>query len=275
MTGAGTIADPFIPTNWDELKTACETADVYISMPSGGSWDMNQQHPAGVPTITSNGTAHIAGHGFTIDNLYAQDTTIFNGKFMITNLDMPSCKLYNSVFFAPSDYGPTFTGFRASGEINNSTFAIKRENYTMNFQQCSLNFRFVGVSRMANPGNYRPVLNFAYSRIELVGATSGDNPFEVKLLVGSKLTGNLTSSNNADFWLGTGSTDCVVDIGLTGFNKVRCMKTKGVNPALLNISKIGTATTEAGDNFIEATSEQMKDAEWLTAHGFPCYVRGE
>lgn len=279
MTGTGTSDNPFVPSNWDEFKTACEESltDVYISFPLNGEWNMNEQYPLGVPAITASGTTtvHIEGNGFVIKNLYAEGITVFTGKFEINDLVIDSANIRNSILFSPSGSGSLFMKFSVRGELNNSTFVRETQNYTMNFYQSGLSFRFLGATRMENAGNYRPILNFYYSRIDIAGETSGGNPFEVRLLVGSKVTGNLESTIGDDFWLSAGSTDCVVDIGLTGFNKVRCRKESGANAALLNVSKIGTATTQTGDNFIEATTEQMRNAEWLTAHGFPCYVRGE
>lgn len=269
MTGTGTSADPFVPTNWGELKTACATANAYISLPANGSWDMNEQYPTGVPAITSNGTAHISGNGFTIDNLYAENIIVFSGTFAISNLDVPSMKLKGSSFLAPADSNSTFENVRLSGELNDSMVCYTANvNRTIKFRRCSMNYNLVGNAKMCVTGNYMPNMEFTHSHIELKGTTSHSSPCYIKLGMNSKLSGNLTSTNNGQVYLSENSTDSVVDIGLSGFTTVT-----GYNPyrypIVVNASKVGTATVYA--NFISATAEQMKDADWLSEHGFPAY----
>lgn len=269
MTGTGTAANPFIPTNWDELKTACETANAYISFPAGGEWNMNSQYPAGAPTITSNGTSHFVGNGFTIKNLYVQNGTAFSGKFEISNLNMQNIFLQNSNFLAPSDSGTRFDDVDISGELNGGFLFCTANDYMIYFNQSGVNLRFMGNASMHGYGNYYPRVYFNNSEIQLTGQTSSSDPFKV-IMQNSKLSGRLVSTNSAQMYLSEFSTDSVVDVELSGFASVTGYNPNGY-PIVVNASKVGAATIYA--NFISATSEQMQDAEWLTAHGFSCYER--
>lgn len=269
MTGTGTSADPFVPSTYAEFKTACETSGAYISMPTNGEWDLNEQYSSGVPAITFN-NCHIAGNGFTMRNIYAENINTFSGTAEISSMDFPGINQLGGAFIHLSSSGDSFANCRFSGQLTDAEF-IKTSGYNYNatFRQCSFNFKLSGSALFCTYGNYTAQPKLYYSNVKLVGTTSASCPFQATMYQGSQLEGNLTSTNSGYIYLSENSTLSKVNIGLSGFSAVTGYN-PSQNPIVVNSSIIDNATVYS--NFISATAEQMKDADWLTEHGFPAYA---
>lgn len=263
MTGSGTSSDPFIPSNWNELKTACETAGAVVSMPENGKWDMNDQHPEGAPNIAMNNCS-VLGNGFTISKLFVNGINCITGYGTLENLNFEGCNIVNGTLFSIGDSGKTvFYGCGFSGDLNSSAFLRNWKRSTIPFTKCGLNFRLSGSSALVvESRNYYAAFN--YCNIRLTGQTTHGDPVHIDLNAMSQLEGNL-QGNSSRIYIGSGQYS-KINIGLSGFTDISGNSNN--NPVVVNSDIIDTATV--GSKFIIATSDQLKDADWLTEHGFPC-----
>lgn len=264
MTGTGTENNPFVPTNYDEFKTACETSGAYVSMTNNGSWNLNEQYPSGVPAITFN-SCHILGNGFTMRNIYAENINVFAGTAEISDMDFSGIYQIGGDFIRLSGWGSSFTNCRFSGELINAEF----NNLYGVFRQCSFNLRLNGNAGFCKETSdmYQPKLY--YCNVKLIGSTSASTVFRAAMYQGSQLEGSLVSTNSGVIYLSEYSTLSKVNIGLSGFSAVTGYN-PSQNPIVVNSSIIDNAAVYS--NFISATTAQMADAEWLTEHGFPAYA---
>ena len=268
MTGTGTQVDPLVPENWDELKNAAETAGAYVRLPSGAEWDMNEQYPEGVPSIGLL-CAELDGNGSVIKNIRMSGG---GGVFVRANVDGYSAvrnlafdNIYISGGSKMFDFQNTFysrvivfDNVRISrAELYNSTLFNLTRDY-VNCQGCSIAVWF---SEGVFGGDYLTCIDTGIN-IKGTVAASGFGPL---LLKSSKLTGEVSCADQQGVFIDSNSDVSVLDISLTDFSGISY---SGNNPVLCNISKTGGATVSA--NLIQATEAQMKDAEWLHTHGFPC-----
>ena len=268
MTGTGTAADPYIPANWGELKTAAETADVYIRFAAGTQWDMNEQYPEDTPGINLR-CMEIDFNGAVIKNLRKSAAALL--AYSATGHDV---LLKNGVF--SSMY---ITGAQIFYAIGYDIYDIKGlklfnmgfggEMYDSRLWQCDIRgvetdscaFSFYVSNSDVFSSNNRPLKN---TTINIDGTVS--NSIGSIVLVSSAIYGEVRAVG-AQYGLSFAGELCVCDITLQNFGTVGYYGDK--TTAVLNIDKIGGATI-SGNPCIQATSAQMKNAAWLNEHGFPC-----
>lgn len=269
MTGTGTSADPYIVGTWAELKTAMETAGAYVEL--GGDIDLNSEYPEGVPNIAFQCTS-LDGKGHTLKNIYSTGSVFSqsrNKAAAVSNLNIADFYIQGGKLFSlsQSTTGGSFTAsnLTISGEIYNGSFAHNYHIYP-NFDSCSINLYLSGTSYLQSD-DYR--LRFSRSRVHLSGNISSSKLVNAQLLlINSELTGKVESSAaTCVLSLENSSTSSVIDAELPGFTKVFYT---GTNPVLINADKTGSAELSA--NLIQATQEQMTDAQWLHDQGFPVGV---
>lgn len=269
MTGTGTQNDPFIPENWDELKNAAETAGAYVRLPSGAEWDMNDQYPEGVPSIGLL-CAELDGNGSVIKNIRMSGG---GGVFVRANVDGYSAVrnlTFDNVYISGDskmfDFQNTFysriivfDNVRISRtELYNSTLFNLIRDY-VNCQGCSIAVWF---SEGVFGGDY---LTCVDTSINIEGTVTASG-FGALSLKSSEVTGEVRSvGQQGSILINSNSDVSIFDISLLNYSDVYY---SGNNPVLCNISKTGGATVSA--NLIQATEAQMKDADWLHDHGFPC-----
>lgn len=270
MTGTGTSADPFIPDNWDELITACGTSGAVISLPEGGEWDMNEQYPDGVPTVSMNKST-INGNGFRIKNLRIKDNDAFSSSAatsIINNLDIQD--LYHAptsskYLFDAGTYAMTLNRVRVSGMVVGAYLIDTGSGGgSVRAYACSFNIQLVNGNFVNS--NYDPYITYYNgTNIKLTGTTNYSKLGVGALYDESQIEGSVLSTRGNTVFVTSYNRLAKINIGLSGFSEV---KTNTTYNTVINTDIIDATTISS--QLIQATAEQMKDADWLTEHGFPC-----
>lgn len=111
MQGNGTQENPYIPENWDEFVEAVGTADAYVSVPEGTTYDCNKIAPTGMPEIEFNCT-ELNGNNLTI-------LKPFNLRFWIKS---DSSKTHTAKNIHVNDFYQNTSGW--------AMFSLKDEEYS-------------------------------------------------------------------------------------------------------------------------------------------------
>lgn len=267
MTGTGTQANPYVPENWAELKTAAEQAGVYIRLLPNTEWDMNDQYPEDTPGITLN-CKEINGNGATIKNLRKSSGNLFN----LGNYSTNDCLIYNlsfnslyftsaTMFYAIGSYSSArinLLGVSVGGEFYDSHVA-QRDTQKLEGNHCAFSLY------LSNSGLFgRYGATFTNTSINANGTVNGDTQVT---LISSAFYGSLRSLGGQYAFNFSGEA-CVVDCAFQNFYQVSYYG--DATTVVLNIDKTGEAIVYG--NCIRATTAQMMNAEWLNAAGFPCRV---
>jgi hypothetical protein len=264
MTGTGTNIDPFVVSNWSELKSSAEQNDVYIRLSYNDEWNMNDEYPEGIPLITLR-CAEIDGNNSVIKNLRASGGVFtYGGKnTVIKNLTFESMYLSNCVFLYWQSPNTEYTlcsfeNVKIGGELYGAALASVY-HLPVIFNRCSISL-YLSNGEFNNDSD----ATFSNCDIRLIGTTSAVSNIVLK---SSRLQGNIESVGELGYFMIRNASEySVVDISMINYSEVTAIG--DINGVLINIDKTGNA--EVNNKFIQATSAQMKDAEWLHDHGFPC-----
>lgn len=262
MTGTGTQADPYIVTTWAEFVTATQTSGAYIKQ--GADIDMNVQQPQGISQVVNMRCAEFDGNGHEIKNAYF----IENGQLFLTVGfgNLKRLKLIN--FYSAS----------TSNAVINELFGVISDLEISGF--------ILNETQTAVSGD-RKAINGLSANIECHGVAFG----------GSSDTNALEISNGNINIDGGGSVNCVYinNCHITGkINNIHMtFKYDGriaPNVCIIDADISGRVDTYAAgiqiyinsdrispeayiqENFNQATTEQLHDAAYLRAQGFPIGV---
>lgn len=236
-------------------------------MPENGNWDLNEDHPFGVSGISAN-NCHISGNGFNFQNAVINGATLFSGKSEMAYLNFQNIRIISGAVFSASYYSHTLNFCQFAGEMTDSFFvAGGNSSYNVNCSGCGINMRLVGNSALKNSAHSCNLYAY-YSNIKLGGSSSNPYPVYIGLMQGSLLDGNITG-NNSIIHLLDESALSQIKIMLTNFSEIR--KAGSTTSVVVCSDYVDGASIS---NLISATAEQLKDADWLTAHGFNCYWGG-
>lgn len=123
MTGTGTQTDPYVVVNWEEFISVCGIDGCYITCPENSVWDMNEILPDGLTSDVIMDMYEFDGNGLQIKNLYAN-----GGSFVFGSKQQGSHPSFI--------YGIKFIGIRTALE-NNSVFRCKdQSNWAKGFKEC-------------------------------------------------------------------------------------------------------------------------------------------
>lgn len=262
MTGSGTSADPFIPDTWDELITACGTSGAVISLPEGGEWDMNEQYPDNTPEVSLNGCT-INGNGFTIRNLRVKDNSIFTLSKSSTINDVDFVNLYsaptNNRYLFDNAYTLYLNRVRVSGELVN--WGLFGGPSTCWCDACSFNMHLTNTDFAKRYARFENGTN-----VKLTGTTSSSEFEAGSYGCESQIEGSILSTRGNSVFKALYNKFGKINIGLSGFSEVETSTTYNT---VINTSIIDATTISS--QLIQATAEQMKNADWLTQHGFPAF----
>lgn len=283
ITGTGTQADPFKPTTWEEFLSVSDTDSVYIELPEGAVFDMNDYYPEGIAeTIPLRG--FINGNGAIIKNAacYTADAafriSLNDTLGQISNLNFqniryqPAGSDYRALFQTESTTfrGTAFKLCSFSGIIDNT--GSSGNGYTSLFgidaygtvYRCSFNIKAIGNSAgtgtrsgvgiamgMTLYNNWDAKLQYCNIKI------SGEEYWHGIYLDNTYLTG--TGSSRISLLYGNES---VIDCEASAITKAYGNQTK----ILINTDKYSGSIPSG---CIGVTTEQLKDAEYLSSLGFP------
>lgn len=263
MTGNGTQASPYVPGNWDELKTASETDGAYVKLAANTKWDMNDQYPSGVPSIGIE-CNEIDFNGAEISNIRAHDTVFSSSKSVtFKNGIFNNMYVTGATFFSAVSYSyPTryIENCNFSGEFYNGARFSYRDGGYLYIKLCSISLYLSAVS-----DDFISASNCENTAIKFDGTINGS--LNAPYLMSSAIYGSLRGLNEPRNLYVSGETS-VIDLQLQNFSTITA---GGWEPSalLINSDKLGTTTVDAGYAIL-ATTAQMHDAAWLNAAGFPC-----
>lgn len=270
MTGTGTSTDPYIVENWGEFVTAAGKSGAYVSCPVDAVWDMNEIAPTGVSGVRLS-CAQINGNGLTIKNIFSSDL-FSRGQSGTTNVyDLNFLDIYmEGGAFAtchPSSGSIAFHRCRFSGIFTgaSSLFYAYSIASPAQLDRCSISVQLMGEARVMGitvaPGNDQSCGIFTFCDLNLQGSGSTNgNRFT---LINSRLRGVYPGTGLV---IASVSQYSVLDIGITwGVNDTTPTK------VLINTDKVASGIT-IPSGFIKVTTEQLRDAQYLSSIGFPVGV---
>ena len=274
MTGAGTAADPYIVTTWEEFLDVATEASVYIKCADNCVWDFNDIAPEGISNVNLS-FADWDGNGVQLRNIAHYNTGNNQGygfKFNSNNIfTMKNVNFINC--YCNSDYRTYLNAlFRIAGEVHASNCTISAmmtrgilfsgEVAGSIFSRCSLTIKAYNDSDFIANTNSISFSNCKFSfdgdstgLISGVGSTAARPVFE-----NCKIIGNLPYKS-----LSFNSNTTVIDAGI----KSTADTIVGTHTTtLLNSDKIASGAIIKND-FKQVTETQMVDISYLQSIGFP------
>jgi len=269
MQGDGSQANPYIPENWADFVTACETSGAYVSVPQGTVYEFNEIAPAGFSgRICETDRVTVYGNGLIINNLrYTGDCFLAewgrNTNSYYYDINFTNMYFTSGVFAGSSDGGgqwgeQCFYHCRFSGEFyGNSVFSYNRNaNFlTRNGKGCSFNLKFAENSRFFRYGSYASV-TIRNGNVKLNGETTNINDSGI-YAYDSQFTGKMPFSSVAF----STADRCIFDMDIENISK-------SSGTSVLNSDRL--TGTQSG--FLTADSQQIRNAEYLRNIGFPIGV---
>ena len=265
MTGNGTQETPYIPENWADFVTACETSGAYVSVPQGTVYEFNEIAPAGFSgTICTGTNLTIYGNGLTINNLRYIGKHFFGDRKNNSLFDINFTNMYfTSGFFAGDTSNSTSTDFlnfyhcRFSGEFyENSSFCLCNQNIYFrdtDGKGCSFNLAFYDNAIAFNRRyNYSYIYN---GNVKLSGESTAS--MQGIYAYDSQFTGKMPFSSVAF----STADRCIFDMDIENISK-------SSGTSVLNSDRL--TGTQSG--FLTADSQQIRNAEYLRNIGFPIGV---
>lgn len=264
MTGTGTAADPYIPTTFDEFKTAIYEMDKYVSLPENLTWDMNEMFPCGV---TASGTyflyfrcAECRCNGLTIKNLYlpadSNITRILYGKGKIYDINLLNVDIRPSDATVVYNYTGALELYKSrfSGIIN-GTFYSTVITSTATFNRCAFNLKFNDTGQLG--ASKIPTYNNCLFKIDT--SASGATTAAAVKINNCYISGKI----KAPMTLKTGSTYSIINADVS--DGAIGADTSGITKVLYNSGK----AVSMPENLVPVSEAQLKDAAYLSSIGFP------
>lgn len=274
ITGTGTQADPFKPTTWEEFLSCTTTDSVYTELPEGGgTFDMNDYYPEGI-TSTIPLRGFINGNGWTIKN------AVYSGRygaFLVSSSNsygkVVGLNFFNfrfttnitgAVFIEGGNSGTMFRLCQFSGLVDNTGAqycAITRGNEAMALERCSYNIQIDCHAKSArtvslDTGNWSASAH--YCNVRVTGMSDYDT---LNITPNSTyISGSIKSIRIED--RGLGAKESVID--------TECdVISYAIGSATMTLVNTDKYSGSLPNGCIGVTTEQLKDAEYLSSLGFP------
>lgn len=261
MQGDGSQANPYIPENWADFVTACETSDAYVSVPQGTVYEFNEIAPAGFSGTIEIKAKKIEGNGLIINNLRYNNS---NGKFIansawgneIYDINFTNMYFTNGNFASSGgEYGSSFYHCRFSGEFYGNSVFLGTQSFPFresNGKGCSFNLKFAENSVFHSSSKNVSIYN---GNVKLSGESTGQ--MRTIYAYDSQFTGKMPFSS-ASFSI---ADRCIFDMDIENISK-------SSGTSVLNSDRL--TGTQSG--FLTADSQQIRNAEYLRNIGFPIGV---
>lgn len=263
MTGTGTQADPFRPTNWDEFVTAVETQDSYVECPENAVWDMNEVAPQGIERTITIKASVINGNGLTIRNLRHNATVLKNYEHTpnktISNIKFENIYGKGNFFSKSSADIIIFDKCVFNGiNIGKNIYIFEGSGANTFFKQCGFNFE--GNDCGLFYGYYDKTLRIIDSHIVFNGLSL--SYLENSGSVGAYFDNCLVEGKFSNI-IGLFASFCIFDCECNLWimeEKTNC---------IINSDK----SANYGSGFKAVSTEQLHDAPYLRSLGFPIGVK--
>ena len=269
MNGSGTQNDPYIPKDWDELVAAANVGEAYVRLSAGALWDLNEKYPEGAPTVEMY-CNEIDGNGAEIRNIRSFGTIFTPGNYCLHGITIKDLKVINSYLTSATfvkcaaNNHMTLNLLRCemAGELYGNSKFFNADGCTINTDKSSFRCHLAGSSVFYT--GYSGSLNLENSRIDFSGESGASQPIYYPRLRSCLVTGEL-AGQSAQVTFTDSSDASYIDCTFDGFSSIAY---GGVAPFVINIDKTGSANVSS--NFIQGTSVQIRNKDWLHSHGFPC-----
>lgn len=247
MTGTGTENDPYIVSSWEELESVSGSSN-YVKL--AADIDMDTEHPE---EITSTYTFYeLDGQNHKINGLNIKDssgstflecTNLKNVKFTNFKANIAGALLKNR---NPSN-------IEANGILQRGTFIKSSSGQRSIYTGCSFTLKGINAD-FSKKGSYTSA--FRYCTIKI----SGEWTISEALLSNSRIIG--TGSITSGILVAETVLDSYVNVEATLSSYGNILYNSTLNP---NLSA----------SIPQATTAQMKDAEYLASIGFPIATEGD
>lgn len=293
MTGAGTAADPYIVTTWEEFLSVADSTSVYIKCADNCVWDFNEIEPEGIQDIDIS-FANWDGNNVELRNMAFVNPLssvkhyglnfIGNGASLCEMKNVNFINAYiNNKFSTLTSHDAAFIFFTGYFHIKNCKFSayvqrglifssvitgtLSSESNFLRFMECSFNFDCFDSSYFYHADVTNRGSIFQNCKINFGGETSSNysgfasNTYSKPHFYNCKITGNVPFK----LWY-FDSTTSVIDVYVTFTGDITI--TSAADNVLINSTKYDNQT-QIPATFKQATATQMTDVSYLQSIGFP------
>lgn len=260
MTGTGTQADPFFPTNWSEFLAAVGTENAYVECPADEEWDMNEINPNGITSTISWKATQVEGNNLKIKNLVfkagissSKKTTVQHLNF----LNMSDLYYQNIVFSNGVTWGFVFKNCDFTGQFSQATLFKNALLTHDGVKSCTLSFNFINTGKL---GSY---VHFDGCKLDLSG--KNDEAVSSVKVVNCYFMGTLPFKSLVIYNTGGGGTGNVFDIFVPEGSHLNGNFSEFVG--VFNSDKM--SGTYKVDIYKPVTTAQLTDIAYLQSIGFP------
>lgn len=269
MTGTGTQAEPYIVDTWEDFRTAVGTSGAYVEVKPNTVWNFNEIAPTGLPETTIN-CAQINGNDCELWHPYVRDNFLFYNtsgaiinKLHLFEFNVEAGSARAGIYRTSSIHTQgEFHFCKFSGAITGVTYSyFHHANHQASdiYYNCSLDIKAVGNFEMVW-GSYMDYPKFTDCNIKLdcsaVTLTQGMG------LVKSQL--EYSADTAIQLYIDGGSALSVIYPKTAGGS---ILNDAGASAQILADSS-GISSDTTVTNVTLCTSEQLKDADYLTSIGF-------
>lgn len=262
MTGTGTKDDPYIVSDWEEIKTAIGEAEVYVKCIPNLIIDWNDIDPTGKLWNITYRCAEFDGNGLIISGIFCELDNNSNYIFdtylgtIIRNLSLINYQINSGRIFSGSNqYEIHFYNFIAIGSSTQSSACLCGD-------RCHMHYSYVKHDLYANAYPFSNTIYVYHTILDIY--THGDIANAVEL----KLVGNdfiIKGKYNYTLRMDLGALRAIVDMEKAE-GSVTYFSHRKRDLIVCNTDKIPLSDPDLA---IGVTSAQLRDPTVLKELGFP------
>ena len=282
LSGSGTSTDPYIVSTYEEMlfatgatyiwqvKLIDRTTKTYkyenvycLYDDSMSTIDFNVIEPTGY-TSTLNFSAHTDFNGWTLKNITMKEAMLRisgteNKNAIFSNL---LCTEYFGSAYLYADYG--FEYFIIDMLVNNDSSNAQTVIYSGTNEMYSIRNSALKFTLRGN-ASFDGMFTSCKVDLDVMGGRFDGTYFDSK---NTLFTGKINTTSSDSVTLGDDIYNTIFDLEYSGNGYLS--KTSYVyNASFYNSDKVSDTSHLTANNLYAATTEQLKNAEWLSDKGFP------
>lgn len=262
MTGTGTKDDPYIVSDWEEIKNAIGESGVYVKCIPNLIIDWNDIDPTGKIYDIPFSCADFDGNGLIISGIFCEldnnSNYIFNTSLgtIMRNLSLINYQINSGRIFSGSNrYATNFYNFIAVGSSTQSYACLCGD-------RCYMHYSYIKHDLYGNAYPFEPICVY-HTILDIY--THGDNENSAQLYV-SGHDFILKGKYNYTLRLDTNIKRAIIDIEKKEGSKTYFDADGKRELIVCNIDKIPLSDPDIA---IGVTSAQLRDPAALKELGFP------
>lgn len=294
ITGNGTADSPYIVTTWGELVETAKKENVRIEFPEEpGDLNIEDEYGRDEPPMLLVGSGvTVDGKGWDIHGLWAKTHSIISFKASmyrtntIKNLTLSSFYCSGNSFFQDPEYSRyeavdidncrfsgvcegAFLTVRSVRSGGNPVFTLRNSSVTVQFASAD-DPAFITLSSINNVGNilniFNSIVNLTSSRgLTLFRHSGSYNDNKVVWNCFFDLSAEQKIKIYPDLYNGFSMSGCM----FTGKNQVGIDKGNAVLSGVNVFNRDAFPDTDAANNFIGLSADEIRDPAYLRSVGFP------